>query len=206
MALRWEEPGPPEGPDGGPGPRIVPGPLDQARLARNGFAGWAGAELGLPCFLYGPERTLPEVRREAFTSVAPDRGPATPHPTAGACAVGARGILMAFNVWLRDVDTASTRALARDLREPAVRALGLEMAEGTQVSCNLLDPCRRGPDAVLDQVRAQLEGTAGSVERCELVGLVPMGVLDRIDPGRWEELDLSVERTLEARLEAISRR
>jgi hypothetical protein len=34
----------------------------------------------------------------------------------------------------------------------------------------------------------------------ELVGLVPASVLDRTDPARWSQLDLDVERTIEARL------
>ena len=58
--------------------------------ARNRFATWAGTELQLPCFLYGPERSLPDVRRDAYTSLEPDTGPRRPHPTAGSAAVGAR--------------------------------------------------------------------------------------------------------------------
>ena len=34
----------------------------------------------LPCFRYGPERTLPEVRRGAFTDLAPDCGPTRAAP------------------------------------------------------------------------------------------------------------------------------
>jgi glutamate formiminotransferase len=51
----------------------------------------------------------------------PDVGPMTPHPTAGAIAVGARPVLVAYNVWLRDDDLDAARAIARDLRGPAVR-------------------------------------------------------------------------------------
>ncbi|HJV08317.1 MAG TPA: hypothetical protein VJ653_01490, partial [Acidimicrobiales bacterium] len=32
--------------------------MDDALAARDRFAAWAGEELGVPCFLYGPERTL----------------------------------------------------------------------------------------------------------------------------------------------------
>ena len=62
----------------------------EAVAARDRFAAWAGPSLDLPCFLYGPERTLPDVRRAAFAALAPDTGRRRPHPTAGACAVGAR--------------------------------------------------------------------------------------------------------------------
>jgi hypothetical protein len=33
---------------------------------------------------------------------------------------------------------------------------------------------------------------------------VPRSVLDRIDPGRWAELDLAEDRTIEARLAGLS--
>ena len=59
-----------------------------AVVARDRFARWAGSTLGLPCFCYGPERTLPEVRRRAFRDLEPDAGPSRAHPTAGATAVG----------------------------------------------------------------------------------------------------------------------
>ena len=36
----------------------------------------------------------------------------------------------------------------------------------------------------------------------ELVGLLPADVLDGIPEGRWEELDLSADRTIESRLKA----
>src|SRR5207244_3533092 len=83
--------------------------------------------LHLPCFLYGAERSLPDVRRGAFTTLEPDAGPPEPHPTAGACAVGARTVLVAYNLWLApgvSVDVA--RSIAADLRSPAVRALDLD--------------------------------------------------------------------------------
>ena len=76
--------------------------------ARNRFAAWAGAELELPCFLYGPERSLPDVRRNAFISLEPDTGPSTPHPTAGSTAVGARHVLVAYNVWITSLRDPGT--------------------------------------------------------------------------------------------------
>ena len=42
-----------------------------ARHSRRGdrFARWAAETLALPCFLYGPERSLPEMRRRAFVGL-----------------------------------------------------------------------------------------------------------------------------------------
>jgi glutamate formiminotransferase len=184
--------------------------LTEAVRARHRFAVWAGQELALPCFIFGPERTLPEVRRRAFRGLSPDTGPATPHPTAGATAVGARAPLVAYNLWLaRPAREAGhtqphlslARALAAELRGPAVRALGLEVGERAQVSCNLIDPLRAGPAAVFDAVARRAE-----IDRAELVGLVPAAVLAQTPARRWSELDLDPSRTVEARLEAAGRR
>lgn len=165
--------------------------------ARDTMAAWLAEELALPCFLYGPERSLPEVRRGAFTELAPDTGPMVPHPTAGACAVGARPILVAYNLWLAEPDLDLARRIARDLRGPSVRALGLAVGDQVQVSMNLIDPSHVGPSDVFDAVAA-----VAAVARAELVGLVPDATLRAIEPQRWAQLDLSADRTIEARLAA----
>lgn len=176
-------------------------PDADARAARDGFCRWAGDELALPCFRYGDERTLPDVRRGAFATLAPDCGPAEPHPTAGAAAVGHRPVLVAYNVWLAEPDLARARALAAELRSPTVRALGLAVGDHVQVSMNLIAPDVTGPAQVVDAIAA-----TDAVARCELVGLVPRSVLDATDPGRWGQLDLAADRTIEARWAAGLRR
>ncbi len=180
--------------------------LDEAIAARDRFARWAADALGLPCFFYGPERTLPELRRRAFSGLGPDTGPAQPHPTAGACAVGARPVLVAYNVWLSTRDLAVARAIAAAVRGPAVRSLGLRVGEMTQVSCNLLDPAALGPAALYDAVRPLAAEAGIEVARAELVGLVPATVLETVAADRWTELDLAPDRRFEARLAARRRR
>jgi glutamate formiminotransferase len=159
--------------------------MDDALRARNEFAAWAQAELALPCLLYGPERSLPEVRRMAFE----------PHPTAGGCAVGARPVLVAYNLWLRDAALADAARIASELRSPQVRALGLAVGDTVQVSCNLVAPLEFGPADAFDAVAAH-----ATIDRAELVGLVPAAVLERAPRERWGELDLGEDRTIEARL------
>jgi glutamate formiminotransferase len=171
-------------------------PVD-AVAARDRFAAWAADELGLPCFVYGRERTLPEVRHGAFTTFGPDTGPDRPHPTAGAVAVGSRPVLVAYNLWLAVADLDRAHALARELRGPSVRALGLAVGDRVQVSMNLIAPDRVGPSAVYDQVAASVD-----IARAELVGLAPASVLDAVDPDRWPQLDLAPDRTIEARVAA----
>lgn len=183
--------------------------LDAAVNARDAFARWASAALGVPCFLYGPERSLPEVRRDAFGALSPDTGPPAPHPTAGATAVGARPVLVAYNVWIaevpgRPVSTSTVevaRELAATLRGPGVRTLGLAVATGAQVSCNLTDPTRVTPAAIYDAVASGAARRGSTILRAELVGLLPSAVLDAVPRHRWAELGLRAEDTIESRLE-----
>jgi glutamate formiminotransferase len=175
---------------------IDDGRIEAAVATRDDFALWAGSQLHLPCFLYGDERSLPEVRRRAWKDLQPDRGPMRPHPTAGAVAVGARHLLVAYNVWLDDSDLALARSVASTVRGPLVRALGLQVGSRVQVSFNLIDPWRVGPGAAFDAVASR-----AGVERGELVGLIPEAVLLREPAHRLRELGLDPDSTIEARLE-----
>ena len=146
-----------------------------------------GDELGLPCFLYGDAgpRSLPEIRKNAFRSLDPEFGPLRPHPTAGACAVGARGVLVAYNVNLDTTDVSVARAIAAALREmPHLRALGfmLRSAGVAQVSCNLLEPARTTIADVFDAVSALAAERGVEVLESELVGLAPRSAFAGRDP------------------------
>jgi glutamate formiminotransferase len=168
--------------------------------ARDAFAAWAAEQLGVPSFLYGDDvRTLPEVRRHAWTELLPDVGPIAPHATAGAMAVGARPVLVAYNLWLAEPDLVRAKEVAAAVRTPQLRTLGLAVGDRVQVSCNLVDPLAVGPADAWDQVAAQVE-LAGA----ELVGLLPEAVLARVGSDRWEQLDLAPDRTIEARVAAAS--
>jgi glutamate formiminotransferase len=179
----------------------------RAVAARDRFAVWAGSTLDLPCFLFGSERTLPDIRHNAFGSLAPDTGPPTPHPTAGASAVGVRLPLVAYNVWIAGTggDDPSAvlsvaRALATELRSPSVRSLGLPLTSGAQVSCNLIDPSTTSIADLYDTVAVGARAQGCSVVRAELVGLVPEVVLRAVTRQRWQELDLREDRTIEFRM------
>jgi glutamate formiminotransferase len=170
-------------------------PFSEAVAARDRIA-QALAGDGLPCFLYGPQRSLPDVRRQAWLTLAPDMGPSEPHPTAGACCVGARDVLIAYNVVIKG-PIARAREIARDLRGPAVRALGIALGDESQVSFNLIDPAVVGPAEIYDYVAERSE-----IDRAELVGLLPDSSLATISPNRFGQLGLSRERTIESRLKA----
>lgn len=173
-------------------------PAAGAEAAAERFCAWSAAVLQVPTFRYGGSHPdLPALRRRAFRDLRPTTGPGAPHPTAGATAVGARPLLVAYNLWLAEPDLARARAAARAVRGPAVRALGLVVGDRVQVSMNLLEPLSVGPADVHDTVAALVEVLAA-----ELVGLVPAAVLRSTDEERWEQLDLSPDRTIEARLSA----
>jgi glutamate formiminotransferase / 5-formyltetrahydrofolate cyclo-ligase len=170
---------------------------------RDSTAQWISEEFNVPVFLYGPideiVRTLPEVRKHAFTDLEPDSGPTDASPTLGAVAVGARPVLVAWNIWLSGVSRDETRALAKAVRRPEVRSLAFRAGDQTQVSCNLIDPLVVGPSLVYDEVAQRLP-LKGEIAGCELVGLVPRAVLDAVERGRWEQLGLSANQTIESRL------
>jgi glutamate formiminotransferase len=164
-------------------------PIDDAVAARDVFVEWASEVLDLPCLRYGPDGpSLPELRRMAASMPG--------HPTAGICAVGARRLLVAYNVWLAGGDAATAQRIAAELRGPSVRALGFALGDQAQVSFNLVAPDAFGPAAAFDAVASRT-----AVARAELVGLVPASVLAAIPDERWAELDLDPSRTIEARLE-----
>ena len=175
--------------------------FEDAIAARDRFAQFAANELGIPCFLYGPERTLPFIRKHAFVDLLPDLGPTKPHPRSGAICVGARPILIAYNVWLKDQTVETAKQIAKTIRTNERRTLGLQVGAHAQVSMNLIDYEVTGPMEAYDAVAA-----LAPVDRAELVGLVPARALARIPRDRWLQLDLSGEKTIEWRLAERNRR
>lgn len=152
------------------------------------------AELEVPVYLYGraarraDRRTLVEIRRGEFEGLteavtadpqrAPDIGPRRLHPTAGATAVGARQILVAYNVYLESPDVEIAREIAGKIREsagglPSVQALGFLVDGRAQVSTNLLDVDVTRPADVFGAVCREAERAGVGVDRSEIVGLLP---------------------------------
>ena len=171
---------------------------DCVALARR--VGEAVAErFAVPVFLYGDAATRPErhalesVRSGGFEELAqrmqspagtPDFGPARPHPTAGASAIGARGPLIAFNVNLATNDLDAAWAIARAIRErdgglPCVKAIGvrLDHREIVQVSINLTDYTRTPLHQVVAAVEREAAAREIEVVESEIIGLIPLDVV-----------------------------
>ncbi len=157
-------------------------------------------ELGIPVYLYAaaarrPERTdLAKVREGQFEGIrdsiatdperAPDFGPARVHPTAGAIAIGARPILIAYNAYLTTPDVGIAKKIARAVRArggglPEVKALGFEIKERNQaqVSMNLTDYRTTPIHRALEAVRREAQQNGVDVEESEIVGMVPEDAL-----------------------------
>jgi glutamate formiminotransferase len=156
------------------------------------------SELELPVYFYGAAsqtagRELAALRQGGFEMLQhawpPGREPdllpagwahAGAHPSAGACCVGARPLLLAWNIWVAGVTIETARALARELREASsglrgVRALALELPSrrALQISMNLEDVEHGSPAAVFARVRQLIEGEGGYVTKTEVIGLIP---------------------------------
>jgi len=158
----------------------------------------------LPVYYYGeaarrPERRrVRELRRGEYEGLAarlagddgrPDDGPARFDARSGAALVGARDVLVAYNVWLAGDDLDAARAIARGVREsggglPAVQALGLPLASRrrVQVSMNLVDYKTTPIPAAFDRVSAEARRRGVAIERAELVGLAPRAAFAGRDP------------------------
>ena len=163
-------------------------PLEDATLEEAvALAHRAGAEIwkqyGIPSFYYGAaarqlERLhLPDIRRNL--DWLPDEGDVRRHVSAGAIAIGARAILIAFNVELATNDLAPAREIALAVRERngglrSLRALAFRRADDrVQVSLNVTDYVATPLYRVVELI-AQLAAERGvEVYGCELIGCLP---------------------------------
>lgn len=191
--------------------------------ARLGERVWR--ELRVPVYLYEasarrPERVnLANIRRGRFEKLReevrrnperlPDFGEAALHPTAGACIIGARKFLIAFNLNLNTRDVEIARRIARKIRAssgglPAVKALGLflESRGHAQVSTNLTDFALTPLCAIVEAVQAEAKRHGVRVSSTELIGLIPRAALQAAGDC---QLGIRPEQILENRLEQCLR-
>jgi len=181
----------------------------------------------IPVYFYEAAATRPErvnlenVRKGQYEGLredaprdpgrSPDIGEPRPHPTAGATAVGARKLLIAYNIYLSTSDVSVARDIACAIRSssgrlPCVKAIGVQMKTRglAQVSINLTDfevtPLHR----VFEAVKREAELRGHAVVGSEIIGLVP---LKAIELSRGHDLQLenfSPERVLENRLASVA--
>ncbi len=172
--------------------------LEHARMAALRAGRRIVDEFDVPVYFYGqasdpPGRSLADLRRGGFEKIVqgwPDAGPPDVlpvdwphpggHPKAGVTCVGARSVLLAWNVLVGDLTHDAAREVARELREHnsgliGVRALALALPrrKALQISMNLEDPAVTAPAIVFDRVEALVQERGGRVVETEIIGLMP---------------------------------
>ncbi len=150
--------------------------------------------LGVPVYFYeaaalAPDRIpLENCRRGGFENpaLAPDLGGPGLHPSAGACVIGARKLLIAFNVNLDTEDAGVARAIARKIRAssgglPFVKAIGRPLASRklVQVAMNLTDFEQTPLHRVFDTVRAEAVARGVQIAGGQIVGLMPRKAIEQ---------------------------
>lgn len=182
-----------------------------------------GTELGIPVFLYEraasrPERApLENVRRGGVDGLAarmreaawrPDFGPCALHPSAGATVVGARPILIAYNVNLRTEDLAVAKAIAKKIRQSdgglaCVKAIGVKLASRrlVQVSMNLTDYEQTPLHVAFEAVRHEAAERHVQIAGSEVIGLIPQRALLRTAESLLKLEGFDSRQILETRLD-----
>ncbi len=180
------------------------------------------SDMGLPVYWYAaaatpPGRRLADLRRGGFEllrdQLPEDRRPdldgglAGVHPTAGISCVGARPLLLAWNVWVEGVSLQAVRAIAGQIREvgggfPGLRALGIELPrqQGMQISMNLEDVESRSPQAVFEAIEGAVTAAGGRVERTEVIGMIPDPLVLAAATNRLRLSEVSPSRLLSRRM------
>ena len=154
-----------------------------------------GRELDIPVFLYEraatrPDRTnLADVRRGQFEGLrdeigknpsrTPDYGPNRIHQTFGAVAIGARPLLVAYNVYLgpeSNLDVAKKVAVA--VRGSSgglanVKGMGIAVDGQAQVSMNLVDTEKTPVHRAFEMVKQEAAAHGVATTWSEIVGLIP---------------------------------
>jgi glutamate formiminotransferase len=164
----------------------------------------AGLEIwrrfGVPVFFYEaaaarPDRAnLEDVRRGQFEGLReavnkdpsrrPDLGGPDLHPTAGACAVGARKFLVAYNLYFDSSDVSVVRAIAREIRAASgglkgVKAMGVLAHGRAQLSMNITDFESTPISLVYRRVAGLAARHNTAIAEGEIIGLVPEAACER---------------------------
>jgi glutamate formiminotransferase / formiminotetrahydrofolate cyclodeaminase len=154
----------------------------------------------IPVYLYEAAATSPErqnlenIRRGQFEGIRdeiatnparkPDFGEAALHPSAGACVVGARKFLIAYNIFLNTAEVDIAKKIAKAVRFSSgglryVKAAGFLVRGQAQVSMNLTDFEQTPIHRVFEVVRAEAARHGVVPQSSEIVGLIPKKALEQ---------------------------
>jgi glutamate formiminotransferase len=180
----------------------------------------------IPVYFYGYAAMVPwrnelaDVRRGGYEALArkmtnredaPDVGKPEFNARAGATAVGARELLVAYNINLECADLRLVQKIASQIREKSgglkhVRAIGVILKSRgiAQVSINLTN-CKKMPlKAIYDEVETLAAERGIEILESELIGLVPKCAFAGTNPKYLKLKDFDKQRLLETHLKAFS--
>jgi glutamate formiminotransferase len=173
--------------------------LEQCALLARQAGNDIWRRFGVPVYFYEaaaarPDRAnLDEIRsgqfeglREAVRKDAkrrPDVGGPGLHPTAGACAVGARKFLVTYNIYFDSGDVATARAIAKEIRTgsgmKAIKAMGALVHGRAQLSMNIPDYQATPLSEVFAKVSKLASKHKTSTIEGEVIGLIPEAACER---------------------------
>jgi glutamate formiminotransferase / 5-formyltetrahydrofolate cyclo-ligase len=184
------------------------------------------SRFGVPVYLYEEasadpgRRNLEDIRRGEFEGLAarmasagwaPDFGPATPHPSAGASVIGARMPLIAYNINLNTDRLDVAKKIAAAIRHSSggfryVKAAGFKLEDRgiVQVSMNLTNYEKTPIFRVFEAVRREAERYGVSVLESEIVGLVPSAALNATAEYYLQIAGFKPDQVLENRLRDVN--
>lgn len=170
--------------------------------------------LQLPVYLYDYAAkkanfvSLASIRKGGYESLqtrmllpenTPDFGNNAPHKTAGAVAIGARKVMVAYNVNLSTTDISAAKHIAEKIRETGhiaidnhgnkqhitgkfkkVKAIGWMIPEfgKAQVSMNIMDIEVSPLIKVFEEIKRMAVELGTSVSGSEVIGLIPLKCLE----------------------------
>jgi len=177
---------------------------------------------GIPVFFYEeaatqPERKdLPSIRKGEYEGLEeklkdpkwkPDEGPDHFDPKSGATVVGARFPLVAYNVNLKTKNLALAKEIAKKVRFkdggfPHVRAMGVDLTDKgmVQVSMNLTNYRVTNIPKVYEFIKEEALKKGVELEGSEIVGLIPLGVLEDIAKNYLQYPKFSIQQVIEQRI------
>lgn len=169
-----------------------------ARRVATSFAQQIAEKYKLPVFLYGQasasNRPTKFFRRGGYEqlrsrldsgSLRADFGSEHRNEGSGAALVGARDVLIAYNINLKTQDTTVAKEIAKRLRSdlPSCQAIGWYIDEFgcAQVSTNILDYRTTSIHSIFEYVSQKAVEMGTSVIGSEIIGMVPEDALAEPD-------------------------
>lgn len=173
-------------------------------------------DIEIPVFLYGLKNgsldfDFPaKYRKKGFKGLSetlkshnPDYGPNKPHSTGGAILIGARNVMLAYNITLDTKDLNIGNSIARKIRTTGYLKNGIRISgslkacqaiawfmedfDRVQISCNLHDINKTNLVDVFEEVEQLCSSFNIKIKASEIIGLAPLTAFNNNSEKNLEE-------------------